>query len=320
MNKLQPESALADLNRVSGYDRSFLRRVNDVFRSDGLFSVDAATSMVAISGLGRSLSGRSQGSEFSLRRAFSRAGLCTADVPGELAGYRSLFEGDGSEALSYGDSQYCFTEQPLQRKREPRLAHLCRVRTNSDSTSQRTLRWRFGISRSRCNGLCARLDDDRSVHDALSMGAFSQGEKRGENAHPVEPVRQYSRVYPDNRGQRARCECARPFDSDPRSVLRDGSGISRFRKTLHATHTQGLLRNPRKKELSVSASILPTSGSKHRFDLRPNNCAHGVLCEATLSRSAQTNQIPRSRWTHSDLSDQRFFTTGSDGGRFIPKT
>jgi hypothetical protein len=33
MNKLQPESALADLNRVSGYDRSFLRRVNDVLRN-----------------------------------------------------------------------------------------------------------------------------------------------------------------------------------------------------------------------------------------------------------------------------------------------
>jgi hypothetical protein len=53
---LHPELALTDLNRVSGYDRSLLQEVNDVFRGNGFFSADATSSMVAVTGPGRLLS------------------------------------------------------------------------------------------------------------------------------------------------------------------------------------------------------------------------------------------------------------------------
>jgi len=101
MSVLQQELALADLNRFSGYDRFLLQEVNDVFRGNGFFSADATTFMLAGPGLGRSLSGRSQGSDFSLRRVFARDGFCAADLPGETEGYRSLFKGDESKTLSY---------------------------------------------------------------------------------------------------------------------------------------------------------------------------------------------------------------------------
>jgi predicted nucleic acid-binding Zn ribbon protein len=55
MNELKKNLTCTDLKRISGYDRSLLQEVNDVFRGSGFFSADATTSMVAVSGLCRSL-------------------------------------------------------------------------------------------------------------------------------------------------------------------------------------------------------------------------------------------------------------------------
>src|SRR6056297_3236762 len=119
MNDLQPESTLADLNRISGYDSSLLREVNHVFRRNGFFAADAATALVAISGLGRTISRRLQGQDVPVRRTFSGDGVCAVDVSGEPARYRSLSPSHGTQALSHGDSQHGFSEQPVQRERKP---------------------------------------------------------------------------------------------------------------------------------------------------------------------------------------------------------
>ena len=201
MSVLRKILTCTDLNRVSAYDRSLLWRADDVFRCDGFFSVDAATSVAEIPDHCRSLSGRLQDQDLPVRRAFPGDGICATDVPAEPAGYRSLSSGDGSEAVSYGDSQHGVPEQPVQRERKPRLADLCRVRADSDPADQGTLCQRFGIPRPRRHRLCARFHNDRPVYGVVPVGAFPEGEKRGEDAHAAEPVRQHSRVYPDNRGQ-----------------------------------------------------------------------------------------------------------------------
>ena len=55
MNRLRNFLTCTDLNRVSGYDRSLLRRVNDVCRCSDFFSVDATSPVAEISNHRRSL-------------------------------------------------------------------------------------------------------------------------------------------------------------------------------------------------------------------------------------------------------------------------
>ncbi len=122
--------------------------------------------------------------------------------------------------------------------------------------------WRFQISRSRSDSLRLGFEHDRSLHDALSLGAFPADEKRREDAHATQSLRQYPRVHPDNRGERARCECSRPHHPVAGSLLCDGQSLPRFRAALHAAYAQSLFRHPCQKELSVSPPIFAPRGSK----------------------------------------------------------
>jgi hypothetical protein len=317
MRLLQPNTNCSDLNAVMGYNRPFLWRARDVHRNDCFLTTDAATSMAAISDFCRSLPGRPQGEDLPLHRAFSRDGVCATDLSRKLARHRSMPPSYGTKTVSHGHSQLGVTEQPFKRERKSRLAYLCRVRSNSDSGCPRTLRKRFHVSRSGCDSLRTRLNHNRSLYDAVSVGAFSPSEKCGEDAYTVEPMRRYSRVYPDIRGQYARCQRARPYCAAAWSLLCDGQGLPRLRATLYAAYTQGVFRYPSKKELSVSAPLLASSGSKHGSDLRSKRNTHRVLSEEKLSGSVEKNQVPRSRRSIAGVSDKRLFVASSYGRRTV---
>ena len=172
MSLLKNISTCSDLNRISGYNRPLLRRTGDVFWSDGVFSTHATTSMAEIPNDRRPLSRRLQSADLSVFRAFSGHGFCTTDLSREPARHRGLPASHGTQALSHGHPQHGVAQQPFERKRESGLAHLRRVCAGDDPAGQKALCGRFQIPRSRRDGLCPRFEHDRSLHDALSLGAF----------------------------------------------------------------------------------------------------------------------------------------------------
>lgn len=104
-----------------------------------------------------------------------------------------------------------------------------------------------------------------------------------------------------------------------RMVLPSGSDCSITGSVAPGAVSLGVFRDSCEKELPVSAAVLPSGGSKHRPDLRPDGCAERILSKAILSRSAPTNQISRSRRSGSGLSCQRFFTPCPDGCRALQR-
>src|ERR1035437_667192 len=109
-----------------------------------------------------------------------------------------------------------------------RLAHLRRLRTDTD-------RYRATALRERCHGrgtgsqpLRAGLDHHRSLLVAVSLGEVSQAEGCHQNAHAARSAWEYPSVYPCFRRQDARCQHARPDRTRGRSLLCHGPRLYRF--------------------------------------------------------------------------------------------
>ena len=114
-------------------------------------------------------------------------------------------------------------------QRGARLAHLRGVGPATDRPGETAVRQRgFGF-RPRQHGLCARLDDHRSLSGGLSVGAFPHDQGGGQDAHAAGFARQHPELHPRIGRQAARRPRARPAAPRGGRHLRHGSRLRRFR-------------------------------------------------------------------------------------------
>ena len=125
-----------------------------------------------------SLPGRPSFARLHLPRSIPVHGVRATHVSGKPARHRDLSACDGKEALSRRFPQPSFPEHVGGCKPGPRLANLCRLRTDPDSSCAGAVRQRTAGSHAGTDCLRARFDDDRPVFEPLSLGAFS-GVARG---------------------------------------------------------------------------------------------------------------------------------------------
>jgi hypothetical protein len=137
--------------------------------------------------------GDQPGADAVLRRALSGHGIRAVDLPGESTRHRNLLVGADLETLFHGLPRSGTTLDAGRCQRGARLAHLRGVGPAIDRPGEATVRQRgFGF-RPRQYGLCARLDDHRSLSGGLSVGAFPHDQSLplakagggGQDAHAV---------------------------------------------------------------------------------------------------------------------------------------
>src|SRR6266567_1106105 len=278
-----------------------------------LFTTDGLSSRSRVSPMRCALPGRLQTQELFLLGPVSLHGLCPANLPRELARYRSLSACQSNEALSHGHPQPRLPQHAGKRQLGTRLAHLRRLRSLADPTSTSALsprRFQSGVG---ADCLRARFHYHRPLSLVVPLGLLSPTQRGRQTAHSARPARQYSygnHYYsrPDSRGQHSRSANFRG-----RGFLSNGSGLSRLSPPPSTAFSLGLFRHARPQTIRLSAPLLGAGRPNHR---------HHVRSDRHADQSSSPRWLPGQTAAHSlfrppagktaDLSDQQLYPAATD--------
>jgi hypothetical protein len=151
--------------------KNFFAGVIDAYRQVDLCSVDGTSAINNLPSLCGPLRRTPQGQAFQLPGSISLDGVCATDVSREPARYRSLSSRSVFQALPPGSSRDSSAQYPGQRQRDSGLAHLLRLRSESDRNGTTALRQRTFWSRAERHRLRSRRHHHRSVPLGFSLGA-----------------------------------------------------------------------------------------------------------------------------------------------------
>lgn len=130
----------------------------------------------------------------AMHRAIPGHGVRATDVPGGLAGHRSLLDGADLKALSRGLPWPCEAFDLGGRQRIARLAYPCGVRPGPDQAGPGAVRLGEVGGGPGGGHLRLGLHHDRPVPFAVPMGIVPKDEGCREDAHPAGPSGGISRV------------------------------------------------------------------------------------------------------------------------------
>jgi len=254
-------------------------------RQDTVCPVDGFSAVVDISSLCDAVRWRQGCPHDDLCGTVPGDGLCSTHLPGKSARHRGQSFCASRQVLSHGVSR---TRQALdagRRQRIARLAHLCRLRCPSDRPSENALcRRRLGAGIVE-HGVCPRFDHHRSVSVGVSVGALSNHQGSGQDAHAARLAGQHSEFHPCLRRQVARRACPGFADSGSRCDLRYGSRVCRFCSSASIASGGRLLRHARQIESQGASGLFGTDRPQYRHPLRSDNCTRWLLLEAGLPRA-----------------------------------
>ena len=207
-------------------------------------------------------------------------------------------------------------------QRVARLAHLVgRGRAPDSSGTQALQRYRLGRIGSEEHGLRVGRDHDRSVFESVRLGSVSQSQGGRQAAHAVGPAGRNPSVYPHQRRQDARSQCAGLHANRSWSVLRDGSGLLGFHSTLWLASSRRVLCNESQSQHERSTNLFQARRSVDRSRLRSNGIAQRVLRHATLPRELEAHTIQRyGKWEDFHLSDQQLRVAATDDCNAVQKS
>ena len=206
--------------------------------------------------------------------------LCLAFA--QLTGRESLRDIEGlfalaaGQAVSHGVSRTHLAQHLGARQRNAPLAHLCRFRARADRSgapdvSPRTVRG--GVGRNR---LCARFHDHRFVFVAVSLGAVSPSQKRGQSAHAAGSARQHSDQCLCDQRRGARRPHSRSTATRSGRVLSARPRLFGLRSAVRAQTKLRLLHHARQTEHPILAARLAAGPAFHRTAVGSNHSAHGA--------------------------------------------
>src|SRR5271168_4781711 len=261
-----------DFNSISAIcapAKSFLVGRTHARRQADFRPVDRVLAADNVSSLCRPLRRGAQDQTLHVPRAVSVPRVCTADVSRKSSRYRSVPARASREAVSHGDSQPRFAQHLGGCERGSGLAYLRGLRSTLDWHGPQALRRRFFWRGSEGNGLRARHDDDRPVPVGVSVGAVSQRQGGGQDAHAARFARQYPSFYPYQRRQNARGQHPRSTCAGAWGFLHRGSRLLGFRAAFSLSRSGQLLCHARQGESEGPASFSPSGGSPSRFNFGP---------------------------------------------------
>src|SRR5208337_3078874 len=198
------------------------------YRQDAICSNNGISTMEHILSHSQSLQRRSSCSHISLLRTIARNGICTDDISGKSARYRSMSECSNAETLSHGDFWTCQQINSGRCKRNPGLADICRTCAPINSAGSEALCWRTIGGRFGKYGLCNGFYNHRPMPVSMSVGTFSYNQSRSQNAYSFGHKGCNPKLYPYFRRQAARRQRHGYADSGVRCLLHYGSGIHGF--------------------------------------------------------------------------------------------
>lgn len=198
---------LIDLKPVLyyGHSNNLQEGVANEFWKNNLCTDNGFSSSVRISQMCQTLSWQLQSTKFFLSRSISMFGICStylktqnSCLSREFTRYRIVSSANAQQDLSYGDSISNIPYYVSKSKRESKLAYPCRFRPNLNRHSKKTIFKRLFRSRFRRNGLCAQFFHDRSMPFVISLGTFSQKQRRNKTPYSFRLERPYSGLKMQN--------------------------------------------------------------------------------------------------------------------------
>jgi len=257
---------------------------------------------------------RSQGQGLYLLGSVPRDGLCSIDISGVAARYRSQSARTGQAPVPHGISMCDAVAQYVgQCERNAALADLCRLCSAFDWDCETAVYRRAAGYRSGCYGLRLRCDNDRSVPVDVSVGTISSSQGCDQTPYAARPAGRNPKLYQhygrqDPRGQRAGRSYYRA-----RGVLFAGSRLPRLSTALCHSSIASILCHASQVQHKVSEAILPTNRScEHSNRLRSDRRAHCLLHRQRLSASDSPSRCQRREWQTLDLSDQQLCSQSRD--------
>src|SRR6476620_5059327 len=298
MNQLHKKATWfgLDLNLQLGFCHpagiSWLAEVIDERRQVRFCAVDAAPSAFELPPLRAAVPGRAQSQELLLLRSIPVYGLRTADLSREPARYRGLSESTTLQALSLRFSRkHDLAQYPGQCQCNSRLAYLRSVRAATDCHRAQALRQRALRGRFARQCLRTGLHLDRSLLELVPMDSISAIQSWSAIAHLARPAWTYPLVSVHQ--QRTLCRDQHPgsIDSRARGVLSARPRLPRLHTPASLSARRQFLCYPLQNQPQPQATLLSSSRSQQRADLRSDSCAHFPAFQDRLPRPATAHSL-----------------------------
>jgi len=153
------------------------------FRKNNIFLDHGLPANVRVPAVRRTIFGKLQNQELLMLGSISEHGICATNLQGKSARYSGLPACCKTKDLSHGHSRKDLPQHISPRQSDKRLAHLCRLCSNTHWESQTTLCQRFIRYGVRTNPLRTGRHNHRSLSVSLSMGNIPQ--TQGSGTQPI---------------------------------------------------------------------------------------------------------------------------------------
>jgi len=180
MRSLGRDLSCFDLRSILAFGAAVCRkRWLNAHGTDPVRAVGAASPAVRVSEMRRALPWGPSHAEFLVFGPTPLLGVCAAHVSREPARHRRVSARRRRSVVSHGDSRHGLAQHAGRCERRARLADLCRLGPGADSRGPAPLCRRAVWGRPGADGLCVRLDDNRSLHVPVSGGPLQAHAARG---------------------------------------------------------------------------------------------------------------------------------------------
>src|SRR5450756_442200 len=289
------------------------------FREDGVCPTDGFSPPVRIPQMCGSVPGQLQGQELFLLGPVPLHGFCATDLPGKLAGYRSLPSGSPAQTVPSRNTRQGLPEYPGQRQPGAGLAYLCRFCPDPHWKSPEAVYPRLFRHRAPACGVCPGLHHHRPLSVSLPLGSIQKTQRGDQDPYASGSAGQYSYGGGHHPWESARCEHPRPDRHRTRGLLCRRSRVSRFCPSSQDTHLGSVLCHTGETEFSVPPSLFAEGRQIDRHSLR-SDCRTGeLLRQKGLPFQAPKNPVLRfEKQQASCLSHQQSYLALPDHRRYLP--
>lgn len=290
------ETVFTDFNFDLYLGHPFFSGVAHVHFVTHICSTYAVSPFVRISQVRRQIQGQLSQPYIFMSRSILLHDLCPDNISRKSSGYRSVFECDTKQTLSswIQMQKYC-SEYNRICKREQRLANICRLCSDTNQSSSKTIFSRRYWHTTEQYGLRTRLNYHRSMHVSLSMGKIPDYKISNKGTYVTGSTRLYTSMDKHYARSCTRRKHSGRTNSRARLFLCDGQRLYRFQEALQVARVRFILRDSCKEKHQTTTTLHFGNRQIDWTSVRSDSCIGRFLFNARLSRKTSKNQILRCR-------------------------